>query len=220
MQQAQLIGFFKRFEDSGDVAPSKQSSRLHVRKLDEHHELLIIAIVMENPCMYLREICQRIEEATHTRVSGSTVSRILRKNGYTRKKIQQVARQRSVEYRAAFMAQVLQYDQEYFVWVDETGSDAKNHIRKFGYALRGQTPVYHRFVARGKRISAIVAISCEGLVGVELTTGSVDAEKFLEFVQGTLIPEMEPFVGLPLKKLKLKDFPRYSFHTSAYMKAI
>ena len=68
---------FKRFEDSGDVAPRKQSSRLHARKLDEHHELLIIAIVMENPCVYLREVCQQIEEATHTRVSGSTVCRIL-----------------------------------------------------------------------------------------------------------------------------------------------
>ena len=136
--------------------------------------------------MYLREICQLIEEATHTRVSGSTVCRILRKNGYTRKKIQQVARQRSVEYRAAFMAQVLQYDQEYFVWVDETGSDAKHHIRKFGYALRGQTPVYHRFVAQGKRISAIAAISCEGLVGVELTTGSVNAEKFLNLFKALL----------------------------------
>ena len=43
------------------------------------------------------------------------------------------------------MTQILQYDPEYFVWVDETGSDAKNHICKFGYALRGQTPVYHRF---------------------------------------------------------------------------
>ena len=48
------------------------------------------------------------------------------------------------------MAQVLQYDPEYFVWVDESGSDAKSHIRKFGYALRGQTPIYHRFLARGK----------------------------------------------------------------------
>ena len=62
--------------------------------------------------VYLRELCQRIEDATNVRVSESTVCRILRKNGYTRKKIQQVARQRSVEYRAAFMAHVLQYDPE------------------------------------------------------------------------------------------------------------
>ena len=35
------------------------------------------------------------------------------------------------------MAQVLQYhyDLEYFVWVDESGNDAKNHIRKLGYSL-------------------------------------------------------------------------------------
>ena len=196
---------FKRFEETGDVTASKQSRRLHARKLDEHHELLIIAMVMENPCVYLREVCQRIEEATHVRVSGSTICRILRKNGYTRKKVQQVARQRSVEYRAAFMAQVLQYEPGYFVWVDETGSDAKNHIRKFGYALCGQPPIYHRFLARGKRISAIAAISCEGLVGVELTTGSVNAEKFLEFVQGTLIPEMEPFDGSKKKSIVVLD---------------
>ena len=186
---------FKHFEESGDVAPQKQPSRPHTRKVDDHHELLTTAIVIENPCMYLGEICQRIKEATGAQVSGSSVCRILQRNGYTRKKVQQVARQRSVDYRAAFMAQVLQYDPEYFVWVDETGSDARNQMRMFGYALLGLTPVYHRFLVRGKRISAIAAISSSGLVGVELTVGSVNAEKFADFIKGTLIPEMEPFDG-------------------------
>ena len=67
---------FKHFEESGDIAPSKQCSRLHSRKLNEHHELLIIEIVMENPCVYLQEVRQRIEEATRTQVSVSTVCRI------------------------------------------------------------------------------------------------------------------------------------------------
>ena len=172
---------FKRFEEGGDVSPAKQPSRLHARKLNDHHELLIIAIVIENPSVYLREVCTMIKEVSGTEVSGSTVCRLLRRSG---KKIQ-VAKQRSVEYRAAFMAQVLQYDPEYFVWVDESG----NHIRKFGYALFGLAAVYHRFLSRGKRISAIAAISSEG---VELTTGSVNPEQFLDFVHGTLIPEMQP----------------------------
>ena len=38
---------FKHFEESGDVAPRKQPSRPHTRKVDDHHELLIIAIVIE-----------------------------------------------------------------------------------------------------------------------------------------------------------------------------
>ena len=36
---------------------------------------------------------------------------------------------------------------------------------------------------------------------MELTTGSVSAEKFLEFVQGTLIPEMLPFDGTGKKSI-------------------
>ena len=92
------------------------------------------------------------------------------------------------------------------MWVDETGSDAKNHIRKFSYTLRGQTPIYHRFVARGKRISAIASItSCKGLVGVELTTGSVNSGRFLEFVRGTLIPEMQPFDGSRRRSIVIMD---------------
>ena len=35
------------------------------------------------------------------------------------------------------MAEVLQYPREFFVWIDETGSDNCDQIRKFGYALRG-----------------------------------------------------------------------------------
>ena len=50
------------------------------------------------------------------------------------------------------------YNRECFVWVDETGSDKRKAMRKFGYSFRGTPPVYHRFLVRGKRISAIAAI--------------------------------------------------------------
>ena len=186
---------FKRFEITGEVDPKQQPSRPFNRLLDDQHELLIIGLVAENPCLYLNEVCQRIYEATRTKVSGATVCRVLKRYGFTRKKARQMAKQRCVEFRAAFIAQISQFDFRCFVWVDETGSDARNHIRKFGYEFRGLTPHYHRFFARGKRVSAIAAISSDGFVGAELTTGSVNGDKFLEFIQGTLIPEMEPFDG-------------------------
>ena len=66
---------------------------------------------------------------------------------------------------------------------------------KFGYALSGVTPHYHRFLAYGKRVSAIAAISSDSLVGVAVSTGSVNGSAFLDFVRGTLIPEMKPFDG-------------------------
>ena len=39
---------FKRFEESGEVSAAKQPKRLLARKLDDRHELLLIAIVIEN----------------------------------------------------------------------------------------------------------------------------------------------------------------------------
>ena len=143
-------------------------------------------------------MCRQMEEATGIQVSDSTVCRVLRKNEFTRKKVQTIAKQRSVQYRSIFRAHVLQFTPNHFVWVDETGSDARNHIRKYGYAMRGITPVYHRLLARGRRISAITAISSECLVGVDLTYGTTNGDIFADFVRGTLIPEMVVLLKNPL----------------------
>ncbi len=93
------------------------------------------------------------------------------------------------------MAEVLLYEPSQFVWVDESGCDRKDHIiRKFGYALKGEPPVYHRILHRGKRISAIAAMACDGILGVELNKGSVGGDEFVDFVRGSLIPEMLPLM--------------------------
>ena len=76
-----------------------------------------LCLILDNPGLYLNEICIRIREATNVEVSQATVCRVLRRNGYTRKK------QRSVDYRAAYIADMLDYDREMFCWIDETGCD-------------------------------------------------------------------------------------------------
>lgn len=184
---------FKKFEDTGDVKPKTYPSKQEWRKLDDMHELYIIGIVAENPGLYLKEICAKIYHATGVTVSDSTVCRTLRRIGYSRKKIVQVAKQRSAIFRGKFMADVLSYPRSYFVWVDESGSDQRNQIRKFGYALIGEEPVCHRFLSRGTRYSAISAISSAGMMCYELVTGSVNSDIYYDFLRGTLIPNMQPF---------------------------
>ena len=39
------------------------------------------------------------------------------------------------------MSEVMLYSTDYFVWINETGSDNRDHIRKFGYKLRGFPPI-------------------------------------------------------------------------------
>ena len=183
---------YRRFSEKGNFDRAERSSRRHTRKLDEFHELYIIGLLMENPGLYLDEIKLKIKEATRVTVSGSTICRVLQRNGYTRKKILQVARQRCTEFRGLFMAEVLQYPRNFFVWVDETGSDNRDQIRKFGYALRGLPPLYHRFLVRGTRISSIVAMGCEGVLTFDMVTGTTNGETFFDFIRGS-IPSMQPF---------------------------
>lgn len=197
---------FMVFQGTGDTeSKDRRQLRPAVRKLDDLHETYILGLIADNPGLYLNEITRRVSEATNTVVSSYTVCRMLRRHGYTRKKIVQVAKQRCVDYRAKFMAEVLNYRKEMFVFIDETGSDRRDHIRKFGYALKGVPPIYHRWLVRGKRTSAIAAICCDGLIEYELISGTVNGEIFLKFIQGHLIPQMSSFDGLSERSIAILD---------------
>jgi hypothetical protein len=91
------------------------------------------------------------------------------------------------------MAHTLLFNSECLVWIDETGTDKRAHIRKYGYALRGVTPVYHRILSRGNRYNAIAAMSSTEILAVEVKTGSVNGDIFFDFLRGELFPRVQPF---------------------------
>ena len=90
--------------------------------------------------------------------------------------------------RDAYTTQCLMFHPDMFIFVDETGSDRRNCMRKYGYALRGMTPTTYRLLHRGTRINAIAGIATSGLVALDLVTTSVTGEVFLDFAMGSLIP--------------------------------
>ena len=184
---------FKVFEDTGDIEPKHRKYSGII--VDSITTLFILAVVLENPSLFLSEIIQRVYDFTGKRICPSTLCGIMHKHGITRKKIQHIALQRSDQYRGAYMAEVSMYKTNMLVFTDETGKDARDCARRFGYALRGQTPQFHRLHNRGVRTSVIAAISSSGLIGYELHTGGVSGEEFYDFVRGTLIPNMNPYDG-------------------------
>ena len=125
---------WRLFEHSGQVTAKK--SQPMERVLDEHSELLILGILAAEPDIYLSELRLHLQEVTGLEVSNSSMCRTIKRLGYTRKKVCQIALQRSAELRARFLAEVLMFPAEMFVWVDESGCQKKDGIRRFGYALR------------------------------------------------------------------------------------
>jgi hypothetical protein len=133
------------------------------------------------------------------------ICRVLAAHGFTRKKVRQVALQRNTLFRASYIANVSYFPKQMLVWVDETGCNKRDLLRKYGYAFRGERAVCHNLFVRGKRISAIAALSHQGILDVSLTTMSVDGEMFCDFIRGYLIPNMMPYNGVNPNSVVVMD---------------
>lgn len=98
---------------------------------------------------------------------------------------------------AEFLCQVMNIPASMFVFVDETGSNQRDFYRENGYRLRSQAPVSIKFHAgNGKRISAIAAMSTNGIEDFYLVEGPVNREVFCEYLRNSLLPVLLPFNGI------------------------
>ena len=70
-----------------------------------------------------------------------------------------------------------------FIFLDESGTDHPDSLRKFGYSMRGKRTRSHKLLVRGKRVSVVAALSTNGMLDYRLVQGGVDAMEFREFVE-------------------------------------
>lgn len=204
--QSTACRIFSRFKITGSVSATATPKRKqYLRVLDERGEMFVIGLILDKPSLYLEEICHHVHDVLGVTISTPSICRLLSSYGFTRKRIRREAIQRSDTLRGAFMAHMLMFTSDKYVFIDECGSDARDHIRNFGYALRGCRPTVRRMMSRGKRVNAIAAISNDGVLAVEYTTSTVDQEVFFDFVRSTLIPNMMPFDGINSRSIAVMD---------------
>ena len=91
------------------------------------------------------------------------------------------------------------------VFVDETGADRRNCLRRFEYSLRGKPAVSKKLLVRGQRVLAIAAMSTEGILDCYTVTGSVNGSQFSDFVQQALLPQLLPFNGVNARSVVILD---------------
>ena len=103
----------KLFKETGTVQPKTPPGA--VKKLSSATEFTIASEVLNRPGIMLHELLHRI--------------------GFSRQKLRVVALQRSDFLRAQFVSDVSIYELEMLIFLDETGSDRRNSIRKYGYSL-------------------------------------------------------------------------------------
>lgn len=147
----------------------------------------------------------KLYAATGSDVSITTLCRTLHRIGFTRKKIQHIVLQQDEQARMEFMNEMKLFDADMILWLDETGSDRWNSLRKFGYSLRGLTPVEYSLSTGGCRISAIAVMSIFKIEDYELYEDNVNGDMFCSFLSRCVLPILNPFNGTNTNSVIILD---------------
>ena len=197
----------KLFDQTGsvDFKSYPQSHRDGHKKLSQADKYFILQLVVEMPGIYLREIRHELWITNGTDVSEETIMRFLKASGFTRKKLQHTAIQRSEDARAQYLLEVGIYKPDMLVFVDESGTDRRDAMRRFGYSLRGRPCIAKSLLVRGKRVSAIAALAVDSVLDFYFTHGTANGETFKDFIERSLLPHLMPFDGTNPRSVVILD---------------
>ena len=193
-----------KFNWSGDISP-RNGRRGPRRLLQAREEFSLVDSLLDSPGIYLQELQNKLFRNTGVMASISTILRTIRRLGFTRKMLRHVVMQQDAIRRQEFMAEMMYISAEMIVWLDETGSDRRSASRKFGYHLRGMTPVDYMFKLRGKRYSTIAIMSQRGMEDFDIYEGTINGETFHDFVERCLVPILQPFNGTNTRSVVVLD---------------
>ena len=192
MSERTVRRYLELFNQTGEVQPQPRKNGPS-RLLGDFEQVMLLRLIVETPGIYLHELRSELFNFFGVYVSESTICKTLRFMGCTRQAMRRVALQQSDILRAQFMATISMYDPRMLVWLDESGCDRRNTIRKYAYSIRGMLLCDHRILCRGKRYSTIPIMSLDGIHDVYITEGTVDGEKFTDFIRKSLLPILFPF---------------------------
>lgn len=193
------------FSATGGVTKKSYPKERHYRKLTAPAEVLILNLIMKKPGIYLKELQEELLFQLMIDVDISTICRFIHSNGFTHQKLCLVALQRDTFLREKYTLDISVYQPDMLIFLDETGADQRNAVRRFGYSLRGMPLQKESLFVRGERMTAIAIISVDGVVDLLVRAGTTNGEIFYEFTQKYLLPQLQPFNGVNSNSVVIMD---------------
>ena len=195
MDRSTVSRILQLFHNTGTITKKAYPKDKAYRKLTTPAELLILNLVVQKPGIYLREIQEELLKMLLLHVDTATNCRFLHASGFSHQKLCLVAKQRDEFIRQQFALDISLYKPEMLVFLDETGTDHRNCLRKHGYSIRGIPLMHQKCLVRGEHVTAIAIISVDGILDVKTSTGTTDGDAFYTFVQTHLLPQLMPCNG-------------------------
>ena len=193
------------FDTTGREDKKKYPSEQSFRKITKPAEFFILQLVLDRPGIYLREIQNELLHELGVDVTESAICVYLQKAGFTRQRLRVYAIQRDDDLRALFASDVSLYNRDMLLFLDETGTDRRDTLRGKGYSVRGKPACKQKLLVRGEHVSAMCLMSMDGILSCRIARGGVDGDKFVEFVETCLMPNVMPFDGTNPRSVIILD---------------
>lgn len=115
------------------------------------HKKYLESLLERTPDLYLRELQRDLMTNRGVHVSLGTISRTLKRRGFTRKKLGVTAIEQDEEVRGEYLTRIQQYAPEQLVFVDESSCDRRTGRRAYGWAPTGNRSRRRECFVRGTR---------------------------------------------------------------------
>ncbi|KAE8222658.1 hypothetical protein CF319_g4182 [Tilletia indica] len=157
----------------------------------------VIVTLKQRPSIYQDELVKMITYfyGDQYKVDQSTISRLLKHIGFSKKNLSVVPIQQDEEERRRYVLLVGQFDPWQLVFADESSFNNRTALRPRGWAPLGEHAIERQLFLRGERFSLLPALSMDGLFAPWVTLGSVNGEQFLAWVKNHLMPYMNRYPG-------------------------
>ena len=176
------------FRRTGEVLEHGQVAR-RPRVMTPELDRALVDLVIDTPESTAKEHYESFCAAHNLDVHYSTICRALARLGYTCKTLRGYCRSRDEQAALAFKAHIVStFSPKQLFFLDETAKDPRALNRRFGWAMRGGTPIHScGMIGRGQRHSALCGFDVKGFVNWYITTGTFNKERFLDAFKATVV---------------------------------
>jgi transposase len=178
---------YRLWKETHDVVRDPANNTSSPRSLHNDDVQYLLRLMRANPDMFLDEFLHLLKTNRFVSVHYTTIHRELERSGISHKKLTRIASERDEDARAEFMLRMARYLPEELAFIDETSKDERTVGRRYGRSRRGSRAVKKVPFVRGRRTSTEAVLSLDGIVASSVLEGSMTKEKFLEFLEFTVV---------------------------------
>ncbi|KAH8092414.1 hypothetical protein JL720_5385 [Aureococcus anophagefferens] len=180
----------KIWRETGDVATPREGTRRRQGSMLPQHWQELRTALHYSPDLFLDEMKTVLWLAFEVRYSIGVILATMKRHGYTRRVLKQLAERRDAEEERTFIDVYSSLPGEYFVFVDETRKDPRGLHRKFGYGLVGTRTSVTSSFQRSSSYSATGVLSLQGMIGYHITAAK--GVSALQFMFSVLVLDNAP----------------------------